>query len=324
MSKFDSIIDEVGHDKKQEVKAILRPRYVSILTNGGFKAVFADTGNKAVIMDIMNAFLPANRQVRDIIFMQTEHPSMADEGKEYRFDFMCRDENDVYFIVEAQNYFDDNWSRRCVSYTSRVYDAQNIIGKEYVAPPVYLIGLMGVPIEHADMSKWRDRYVAEYTFREKETQDLLDETIFIIFAEIARFDKRQDECVSVQERMLYVLKHSQDIKKPTGWLTEGIYARLLHAFEVAKFMKGKLIRYIRDMMDERKRVSEMNTYERRGRAKGLAEGLEKGREEGLEEGLEKGKVQERLANAVKMKRLGIDTAVICQVTGLSEYEVEKL
>ena len=171
-------------------------------------------------------------------------------------------------------------------------------------------------------------YVAEYTFREKETQDLLDETIFIIFAEIARFDKRQDECVSVQERMLYVLKHSQDIKKPTGWLTEGIYARLLHAFEVAKFMKGKLIRYIRDMMDERKRISEMNTYERRGRAEGLAEGLEKGREKGREEGraegLEKGKVQERLANAVKMKRLGIDTAVICQVTGLSEYEVEKL
>ena len=176
--------------------------------------------------------------------------------------------------------------------------------KEYVAPPVYLIGLMGVPIEHADMSKWRDRYVAEYTFREKETQDLLDETIFIIFAEIARFDKRQDECVSVQERMLYVLKHSQDIKKPTDWLTEGIYARLLHAFEVAKFMKGKLIRYIRDMMDERKRVSEMNTYERRGRAEG--------------------KVQERMANARKMKELGMDIALICQVTGLSEQQVLEL
>ena len=166
------------------------------------------------------------------------------------------------------------------------------------------------------------------TFREKEILDLLDETIFIIFAEIARFDKRQDECVSMQERMLYVLKHSQDIKKPTDWLTEGIYARLLHAFEVAKFMKGKLIRYIRDMMDERKRVSEMNTYERRGRAKGLAEGLaeglEKGREEGLEEGLEKGKVQERLANARKMKELGIDIALICQVTGLSEQQVLEL
>ena len=89
-------------------------------------------------------------------------------------------------------------------------------------------------------------------------------------------------------------------------------------------MDAKLIPQIRDQMAERKRISEMNTYERRGRAKGLAEGLEKGREEGLEEGLEKGKVQERLANAVKMKRLGIDIALICQVTGLSEQQVLEL
>ena len=40
-------------------------------------------------------------------------------------------------------------------------------------------------------------------------------------------------------------------------------------------MDAKLIQQIRDQMAEHKRISEMNTYERRGRAKGLAEGLEK-------------------------------------------------
>ncbi len=73
-------------------------------------------------------------------------------------------------------------------------------------------------------------------------------------------------------------------------------------------MDAKLIQQIRDQMAERKRVSEMNTYERRGRA----------------EGLEKGKVQERLANARKMKELGMDIALICQVTGLSEQQVLEL
>ena len=33
---------------------------------------------------------------------------------------------------------------------------------------------------------------------------------------------------------------------------------------------------------------------------------------------------ERLSNAVKMKKLGIDIAVICQVTGLSEQEIANL
>ena len=61
-------------------------------------------------------------------------------------------------------------------------------------------------------------------------------------------------------------------------------------------------------MDERKRISEMNTYTRRGREEGRAEGME----------------QERLSNAAKMKKLGIDIAVICQVTGLSEQEIANL
>ena len=73
-------------------------------------------------------------------------------------------------------------------------------------------------------------------------------------------------------------------------------------------MDAKLIQQIRDQMAEHKRISEMNTYERRGRA----------------EGLEKGKVQERMANARKMKELGIDIALICQVTGLSEQQVLEL
>ena len=77
-------------------------------------------------------------------------------------------------------------------------------------------------------------------------------------------------------------------------------------------MDAKLIPQIRDQMAERKRISEMNTYRRIGRDQGYAEGLEKG------------KVQERMANARKMKELGLDIALICQVTGLSEQQVLEL
>ena len=93
-------------------------------------------------------------------------------------------------------------------------------------------------------------------------------------------------------------------------------------------MDAKLIQQIRDQMAERKRISEMNTYRRIGRDQGYAEGLEEGREEGREEGLaegmEKGMEKERLANALKMKELGMDVAVICQVTGLTKEQIREL
>jgi hypothetical protein len=41
---------------------------------------------------------------------------------------------------------------------------------------------MGIEIEHPDKKFWKDRYISEYTFREKESHDLLGETIVIIFA----------------------------------------------------------------------------------------------------------------------------------------------
>lgn len=158
------------------------------------------------------------------------------------------------------------------------------------------------------MDLWKNRYVSEYTFREKETQELLDETIFIIFAEVARFNKQMDECGTDLEKMLYLLKNSGEILQPSGWMVSEKYTRIMTACEIGKFSKMKRLQYIKDIMAERSRVSEMNTAIRRGRDEGRAEG----------------RAEERLNTAAKMKEIGVDVAVICQVTGLSEEDIADL
>ena len=297
---------------KVQEEEILQQKYVDILSDGGFKAVFGDRNNKRVIMDILNTLLPEHRQLEDIELVQTEYRGHTEDGKEYRYDFMCRDINGVSFIVEAQKYHDDNWFKRCVSYTSRIYDMQNQIGQDYVAKPVYLIGLMGVEIEHPEMELWKDKYVSEYTFREKETQELLDETIFIIFAEVARFNKQMDECGTDLEKMLYLLKNSGEILQPSGWMASEKYTRIMTACEIGKFNKMKRLQYIRDMMAEKGRISEMNTAIRRGRDEGREEGREEGRKEGL------------LLAARNMREQGLPVDMIAKATGLSEGEIAEL
>lgn len=117
---------------------------------------------------------------------------VVDVNTEFQYDFLCCDASGAVYIVEMQRYHEVYWFKRCVSYASRVYDRQNRKGGVYDVPPVYLIGLMGTEINHPDKEFWRDRYVSEYTFREKDCHDLLDETTVIIFAELAGFseDKR--------------------------------------------------------------------------------------------------------------------------------------
>ena len=285
-------------------------RYVDILTNSGFKAFFGDVNNKDAVMSILNVLLPEHRRIVDMEVLPTEHQGPVVElSKEYHYDFMCRDASGVVFIVELQKYWSDDWFKRCVSYASRAYDRQNRRGEGYNVPPVYLIGLMDVPISHPDKEFWQDRYISEYTFREKESHDLLAETIVIIFAEMANFSKTEEECLTETDQMLYVLKNIGRLMEQPTWLQKEVFDRIFMGCEIAGFNEDKRIIYEQEMYDERKRRSEMNTAIRMGREEGRAEGRAEGRVEGIKEA--------KLETATNMKARGISADIIAECTGLS-------
>ena len=312
-------------------------RYVDILTNGGFKALFGDVNNKDVVMDILNVLLPENRRVVSIEYLPTEHQGqVVNTNKEFHYDFMCRDASGVVFIVELQRYHEDNWFKRCVSYASRAYDRQNRRGENYDVPPVYLIGLMGIEIAHQDLSQWTDRYLSEYTFREKFTNELLDETIVIIFAELARFNKQASECTTPQDIMMYILKNIGKMPERPDWLQRDAYTRLFDACEIAGFSEDKLIRYEKDMYDERRFAGERAAYRRMGMEEGFkegrAEGREQGRAEGREQGLAEGRAEGRAEGILegkaeivrKMYYDGMKKEHIIELTGLSITEIDMM
>ena len=284
-------------------------RYVDILTNGGFKALFGDKANKDVVMSIINVLLPDHRKVTEIDYLPTEYQGqVVDLNKEYHYDFMCKDESGTVFIVELQRYQDDYWFKRCVSYACRAYDRQNRKGEDYNVAPVYLIGLMDVPIDYPDKDFWKDRYVSEYTFREKESHDLLGETIVIILAEMANFSKAAEDCVTEVDKMLYLLKNIGRMMDQPGWLQHEVYTRIFDACEIAGFDEDKLIKYDKDMYDERRLKSEMNTAKRIG----------------YEDGHKEGRAEGRAEVALRMLDSGMDISQIAQLTGLSIEEVSVL
>ena len=288
-------------------------RYVDILTNGGFKALFGDVDNKEVVKSILNVLLPAHRQIRHIDYLPTEYQGpLVDHSKEFQYDFMCRDVDGTAFIVELQTYKEKDWFKRCVCYASRAYDRQNRKGQGYNVPPVYLVGLMNVEIEHPDKEFWSNRYISEYTFREKESHDLLGETIVIIFAEMANFNKSLEECESETDRMLYVLKNIGRMLEQPAWLQHEVYTRIFRACEIAGFTEDKRINYEQEMYDEERYNNVIETAR------------EDGWEEGREEGREEGKVIANLEAAKKLKALGIAPCTIAEATGLSLDVIEEM
>ena len=290
---------------KSDQKRNVVQRYIDILTNGGFKALFGDLENKDVVMSIINVLLPEHRRVVDIEYLPTEDQGpLIDRSKEFRYDFMCKDESGTVFIVEMQKYIDSNWFKRCVSYASRAYNRQNLKGENYDIPPVYLIGLMNVDVWHPDKEFWKSRYISEYTFREKDCHDLLDETIVIIFAEMANFHKRAEECESDIDKMLYLLKNIGRMMNQPEWLQHEVYTRIFQACEIAQFNENKRIIYEQEMYDEDRRMSELITAKKMG----------------YQEGIE----AEKLESAKNFKELGVAIDIIVKATGLSIETIESL
>ena len=288
----------------ENVKNEVVQRYVDLLSNSGFKAVFGDRNNKDVVMSVINMLLPEGKQVKKIRYAPTEYQGQLEKNKEFRYDFMCDGEDGSSFIVEVQSNPEEFWFKRCVSYASRVYDRQNRRGKEYDIPPVFLIGLMGIDVKHKTPELWTDRFVSEYTFREKMTNELLDDTIFIIFAELRRFKKQLHECENDLEKMLYIIKNGWRLDNQPQELQDEIFTRLFSACDIPRFDEAKRIQYEKDMFDERRYNGEMAAARNQGR--------------------EEGEKLMAVQIAKNMLSLSMDVETIAKATGLSVEEIENL
>ena len=64
--------------------------------------------------------------------------------------------------------------------------------------------------------------------------------------------------------------------------------------------------------------------EEKGRKEGREEGEEKGRKEGEEKGREEGREEGRKDVALKLLKQGVEPSLICETTGLSKEELNRL
>ena len=243
--------------------------YVNPLSDAGFKALLCDPANKPVLIGMLNAFLPPDRMVEDLEYATTEIPGLTLAGTASRVDLRCTDTLGRSFISPQPNFF-----RRCVYYASRIYalGARRGDGQRYDILPVYLVALLDRGFGfRRDPSEWEGRYVSRYTFREKETGQVEDETISIIFVELDRFGKEEfGECAGAAEEWCWMLKNMWRLQP--GAAEYPGFEGMLAAGEIAGFSKEKRAKYDADMITERDMYNILETARQEGREAGLAEG----------------------------------------------------
>lgn len=297
--------------KNSEVKI---PKFASLLSDSGFKAVLASPRNKELLRQLINLILPEDRQVVQIEkYEDREMDGFTPFSKSSRVDIRCRDIHGRTFIVEMQRKMHDSFIQRCIWYGAKAYGKDIVPGAEYTElKPVYVIAFLEETLPHKEERLWdTDNFISCYQMVEKRTWEFAPDAIFCIFVELGRFRKDVDLLESTLEKTCYVFKNSEKWNEdsvPEKILEDRFTQQLTKACAVENFPPDVKLKFVRNMFTEMDYKAETKAYYKDGFADGKTEGM----------------MEKALDTAHKLLAAGIQPETVASCTGLSVEEVKSL
>ena len=271
-------------------------RYISLLTDFGFMRIFGTTPNKDLLINFLNSLFEGFQVIKDVKYLNSEHVGDVFAERKPIFDVYCENEKGEKFIVEMQN--------------ASIFPIREQAPKgadwNFKLDHVYIVALLNFDLEVEAFDKNDINH--DVGLLDKKTHKVFNDKLSFKYVEIAKFDKTEDELVTLYDKWLYVLKNLSRLDERPAALKEKVFTKLFEEAEIAKFTPTELKEYEDSLKAYRDVKNSIDTA------------LEKGREEGRAES----KNLKVIQIAKKMLAAGMDIDTIINMTDLSKSEIEKL
>ncbi len=304
-------------------------RFLDVKTDYAFKRVFGAQESAPILISFLNAVLEYEGEHR-IVSLEIIDPYQAPKlagMKDTFVDVKAKLANGKNVIIEMQVVHSKNIEQRILYNAAKQYANQLQRGEDYhLLNPVIALTLV-------DFTLFEDieSYLSRFVLIEKETLVKYTDDVELVFIELPKFTKTEDELVSVEDKWLYFIKHAGHLTAIPQSLNEPCIVDAFGRINEAALTPEELeLQQKRHEFIQIQRTS-IELAEEKGRAEGREEGLEEGieigveqgRAEGLEEGIEKGALLAKQAIARNLLDV-LDDATIAAKTGLSLEQVAAL
>ena len=263
-------------------------RYISLLTDFGFIRIFGTKPNKDLLINFLNSLFDGFQVIKDVKYLNSEHVGDVFAERKPIFDVYCENEKGEKFIVEMQN----------ASVFPIREEAPKGADWNFKLDHVYIVALLNFDLEVEAFDKNDINH--DVGLLDKKTHKVFNDKLSFKYVEIAKFDKTEDELVTLYDKWLYVLKNLSRLDERPAALKEKIFSKLFEEAEIAKFTPTELKEYEDSLKAYRDVKNSIDTA------------LEKGRMEGV------------IQVAKKLLESGMDVDTIMKMTDLSRSEIEKL
>ena len=304
-------------------------KFINPFTDVGFKRIFGQEMSKPVLIAFLNSLLKDEHHIVDVKYLDKEQLGISDGDRSLIYDIFCETEGGEHIIVEMQNKYQPYFKKRSIYYVSRSIVEQGERGSQwkYDIKAVYLVAFLNFKL--SDIS---DDFRTDVALMDMKRRTVFSDKVRLIYLQLPYFTKEADDCENDFERIIYVLKHMDVLKRMPWILQDSVFKKLSEIAEVASLNKeerkqyDESLRHYRDtlIVMEGQYMEGEKKGRAEGRAEGLAEGEKKGRAEGRTEGRAEGRTEEKLDNARKMKAKGFAVEDILDITGLTAEEIDTL
>jgi predicted transposase/invertase (TIGR01784 family) len=251
----------------------LQDKYVSLLTDFGFKRIFGTEPNKNLLVDFLNTLLPDYHQIADVTFRNTEQLGSTTIDRKAIFDIYCEAVSGERFIVEIQKAKQNFFKDRSVYYATFPIQEQAIKGTwDFQLSAVYTVGVLDFVF---DDHRNDQTLLHVVQLKDQDCKVFYDKLKFI-YIELPKFTKTLDQLSSHFDKWLYLLKHLADLSDRPESLQEGIFNDLFEAAEIANFSLDEQNTYQNSLKYYRDMNNVVNTAMGTGIEKGIKKGIEKG------------------------------------------------
>ena len=270
--------------------------YANILLDYWFKRTFAELPTSKRLLTLLLQELIPERSIADIRYAPQEHTN-PDPGKRgIRVDVEVTDTDGSRFLVEMQREPQEFFYERALYNTSHCIIRQMEKGEDdYDFPPVYFIGIVDFPL-HQDPN----RVLYRYSIYEDKDREKMTDSVHFLFLELPNCGKALTPDAGILDNFCYSLHNMQFLEERPSELRQEIFELLFETANISKFAPEEKIKYEFSMTTERDIRNQIRYAEKKG--------MEKGREEVARE----------------MLKMGLETQIITQATGLTEEQVRAL
>ncbi len=300
-------------------------KFVDVKNDVAFHKIFGNANKTVTLISFLNAVLFTDGS-NHVVTATVENPYLfppVPSGKTSILDVKATDQDGRKFIVELQVADLEGFDKRVQYYVSRDYSTQINRGDDYpLLRPTYFIGILDFDFTQ------NPNYFSTHQTMDTETGENLLKDVKYFFIELKKFDKKEDELVTMVDKWTYFIKNAKNLEViPSNVDDEGLKTAYLDA-DQQTWTKAE-----RDAYDDfgiyltdikQRELFLLKQGMKRGIEEGMKEGIKEGIKEGKEEGKKEGAGEKEIELILEMEKEGFSISQIAKVTKKSEAEVQEI